>query len=85
MENISSKIDQQKKTVDSIIKNVSSIEEKFKNQNNESLKKIGTELLNQYQKRAEKAEAVTKSASDHVDEVLEKLNEYGLSFKESEE
>ena len=73
IDDLSSAIAAQKKTVDAIEKKIPQINEKFIERNNESLKTISTELLNQYQARAESIDRSTAAAAERSEKTLAKL------------
>ena len=73
IDDLSSAIATQKKTVDAIEKKIPQINEKFIERNNESLKTISTELLNQYQARAESIDRSTAAAAERSEKTLAKL------------
>ncbi|MDE7226818.1 MAG: hypothetical protein K2N31_00645 [Treponemataceae bacterium] len=73
IDDISASIAAQKKTVDAIEKKIPQINEKFAARNEENLKMIGTELLNQYQLRAQQVDQSTRAAADRSEKMLAKL------------
>ncbi|WP_406033118.1 SpiroCoCo family coiled-coil protein, partial [Treponema saccharophilum] len=74
LEKISGKISALEKSASSIENRLPKISEEFTKKNNESLKTIGTELLNQYQKRADNLDLSTKDAAKQCAELLDKIN-----------
>ncbi len=73
IDKISASIATQKKTVDAIEKKIPQINEKFAARNEENLKLLGTELLNQYQLRAQQVDQSTRAAADRSEKMLAKL------------
>ena len=75
VDKVSGQIDEQTRMVTRLEKRLPGIEAKFTKQNQDSLSKISTELLNQYKLRADQLEKSTKTAADRSAELLSQLEQ----------
>ena len=73
IDDLKGQLEEQKRLVDSIEKKLPQINDKFTDSNQKHLQMIATELLNQYNTRAEQIDTATKAAADRTDKVLAKI------------
>ena len=73
VDRVSAKLDENQRNLAKIEKQIPAISEEFGQKNAQQLKLIGAELLKQYQDRAEKVDATTKSAVKQNEDLLKQL------------
>lgn len=74
IDKVTSRFETQNHLADSVEKKVNSVVAEFTKKNEERLKAIGTELLNQYQASAQKLSSYVSESEKKVDAILQKLN-----------
>jgi len=75
IDKLNAKIEEEKKAVELINKRIPLIIQDFNGKNQDNLKAIATELLNQYKTRAEQIDAATKEAEQRSEVLMNKIDE----------
>ncbi len=75
IDKLNKKIDEEKHAVEAINKRIPTIIQEFNGNNQEHLKAIATELLNQYKTRAEEINSSTQEAKERAEKLLSQIDE----------